>query len=98
MKYLVAKDYKRRQAFKPVEYKSKIISAIFRDERFNASSKFSIQAEFTRYGLLGSTRIRNRCTVTGRGRGIFRKFRVSRISFRQLALFGQLPGIRKSSW
>lgn len=45
-----------------------------------------------------ATRYRNRCQVTGRPRAYMRKFRMSRISFRDLALEGRLPGITKSSW
>ena len=43
-------------------------------------------------------RIRNRCMLTGRGRGVYRKFRLSRIAFRELSAVGQIPGIIKSSW
>ena len=44
------------------------------------------------------TRLRNRCSVTGRGKGVYRKFGLCRNMFRQLALDGKLPGVRKSSW
>lgn len=44
------------------------------------------------------TRVRNRCTVTGRGRGVYRKFGLCRNVFRQMALEGKIPGIRKASW
>ena len=44
------------------------------------------------------TRLKNRCEVTGRPRGFMRKFKMSRIAFRELAHKGQLPGIKKSSW
>ena len=43
-------------------------------------------------------RIRNRCALTGRSRGVYRKFKLSRIAFRELAAIGQIPGITKSSW
>ena len=43
-------------------------------------------------------RLRNRCIITGRPRGIYRKFKLSRIAFRELASDGKLPGITKSSW
>ena len=43
-------------------------------------------------------RLVSRCMVSGRGRGVYRKFRLSRIAFRDLAHAGQLPGIHKSSW
>ncbi|OWR26531.1 30S ribosomal protein S14 [Saccharibacillus sp. O23] len=44
------------------------------------------------------TRLKNRCEMTGRPRGYLRKFRVSRIMFRELAHKGQIPGVTKSSW
>jgi small subunit ribosomal protein S14 len=43
-------------------------------------------------------RLKNRCALTGRTRSYIRKFGVSRIVFRQMALAGKIPGIRKSSW
>jgi small subunit ribosomal protein S14 len=43
-------------------------------------------------------RLHNRCEITGRPHGYLRKFRVSRIAFRELAYKGQLPGVRKASW
>jgi len=43
-------------------------------------------------------RYRNRCGVTGRSRAYYRKFRLSRIAFRELALSGMIPGVTKSSW
>ena len=45
-----------------------------------------------------STRKRNRCAITGRARGVYRKFGVSRIVLRELALQGMVPGMRKASW
>jgi small subunit ribosomal protein S14 len=44
------------------------------------------------------TRLRNRCQITGRSRGVLRKFMVSRIMLRELALAGYIPGVRKASW
>jgi small subunit ribosomal protein S14 len=43
-------------------------------------------------------RLHNRCMVTGRARGYYRKFGISRLTFRKLALEGKIPGIRKASW
>ena len=45
-----------------------------------------------------STRKVHRCEITGRSRGVYRKFRVSRIVLRELALQGKVPGMRKASW
>ncbi|MCU0329390.1 MAG: 30S ribosomal protein S14 [Candidatus Kapabacteria bacterium] len=44
------------------------------------------------------TRVRTRCNMTGRGRGVYRKFGLCRNMFRLLALEGKIPGVRKSSW
>ena len=63
------------------------------DERFAAQMKLN---EMPRDGSF--IRVRNRCLVTGRPRGNYRKFKMSRISFRELASTGQIPGILKSSW
>lgn len=45
-----------------------------------------------------SSRKVNRCEITGRARGVYRKFRISRIMLRELALKGMIPGMRKASW
>lgn len=44
------------------------------------------------------TRVNNRCNLTGRTRGYIRKYGISRIKFRELALDGKIPGVRKASW
>jgi small subunit ribosomal protein S14 len=43
-------------------------------------------------------RLKNRCALTGRPKGYIRKFGISRIKFRELALAGRIPGVRKASW
>ncbi len=44
------------------------------------------------------TRSHNRCQITGRSKGVYRKFKVSRIMLRELALAGKIPGLKKASW
>jgi small subunit ribosomal protein S14 len=44
------------------------------------------------------TRLHNRCGLTGRPRGYMRQFGISRVTFREMALSGQIPGVKKSSW
>ena len=63
------------------------------EERFQANLKLS---KMPRNGA--KTRLRNRCQVTGRPRGYYRKLGMSRIALRDLASFGQVPGVVKSSW
>lgn len=43
-------------------------------------------------------RVRNRCALTGRSRGYLRKFKISRLTFREMANMGMIPGVTKSSW
>ena len=63
------------------------------EERLEAQIKLS---ELSRNG--SKVRYRNRCNLTGRPRGNFRKFGLSRIAVRDLAAWGQIPGLVKSSW
>jgi small subunit ribosomal protein S14 len=63
------------------------------EERFAASLRLAQEPRDT-----ARTRIRNRCMVTGRPRAYYRKLKMSRIALRELASFGQLPGVVKSSW
>lgn len=63
------------------------------EERFNARLKL---AELPRNS--SPVRLRLRCEATGRPRGVYRKFRLSRITLRELASAGQVPGMVKSSW
>ena len=63
------------------------------DERFSAQIKLNEMPRDSSH-----IRVRNRCLITGRPRGNYRKFKMSRIAFRELASTGQVPGILKSSW
>lgn len=63
------------------------------EERFAARLKL---AELPRNSA--EVRVRNRCELSGRSRGVYRKFRLSRIALRELASRGQIPGMAKSSW
>ncbi len=95
----IEKDKKRRELV--MHYKAR------RDELRNRSKNphLSEEERVAAREQLGKlpkdscpTRITNRCSVTGRSRGNYYKFGVSRIAFRELALSGKLPGVRKSSW
>jgi len=63
------------------------------DERFRAQLKLSAMPRNS-----APSRIRNRCELTGRPRGFYRKMKISRIALRELSSNGQLPGMVKSSW
>ena len=95
----VQRDLKRRKLVKKNAKKRAQLKAVIYDknapveERFQAVLKL---AELPRNS--SKTRIRNRCALTGRPRGNFRKFNLSRIALRDLASRGELPGVTKSSW
>ncbi|HQS84223.1 MAG: 30S ribosomal protein S14 [Alphaproteobacteria bacterium 16-39-46] len=63
------------------------------EERFEAILKLAAMPRNS-----ARVRIRNRCAISGRPRGYYRKFRISRIAIRDLASEGQIPGMTKSSW
>jgi len=69
------------------------------DPNVPIEEKFQIQEQFAKLPRNSCpTRLNRRCKVSGRSRAYYRKFGISRIAFRELALRGQLPGVRKSSW
>lgn len=81
-------------AAKRAELKASLLNPAATDEEFYAAQK-SLQ-KLPRNS--SPTRIRNRCSLSGRPRAYIRKFGVSRITFRELALNGKIPGVIKSSW
>ena len=86
----LAKKYlKKRQELKKIIKNKKLPL----EERFNAQLKL---AKLPRNSAM--IRIRNRCEITGRPHGVYRKLRISRIALRQLASAGKIPGMTKSSW
>lgn len=73
--------------------------AIIKDPKRPQEEKLAAYSKLRRIPRNASpTRIRNRCNLTGRPRGYYRKFGLSRIALRDLALEGKLPGVIKSSW
>jgi len=69
------------------------------DETLSAEERFGAQLKLAELPRNSSpTRIRNRCSITGRPRAVYRKFKLSRLALRELASSGALPGVVKSSW
>jgi small subunit ribosomal protein S14 len=95
----IEKNNRRRRMSKQFSGRRSKLKAIVRDkerpmeERFAATLKL---AELPRNSSL--TRIRNRCEMTGRPRGFYRKHKLSRIALRDLGSKGLIPGLVKSSW
>ncbi|MFN4090198.1 MAG: 30S ribosomal protein S14 [Alphaproteobacteria bacterium] len=95
----VERDKKRRKMAERFAPKRKALKAIIKDKDVPLEDRFVAQLRLAELPRNASpTRIRNRCEVSGRPRGYYRKFRMSRIALRELASQGQVPGVVKSSW
>ena len=81
--------YKKRAALKKIVMDKKITL----EERFKAQQKLSKLPRNS-----AKIRVMNRCEITGRPHGVYRKLKISRIALRQLGLQGKIPGLIKSSW
>jgi len=81
--------FKKRQALKKIIMDKKISL----EERFQAQQKLSNLPRNS-----AKNRVMNRCEITGRPHGVYRKLKISRIALRQLGLEGKIPGLIKSSW
>ena len=86
---LVNKFYSKRLKLKKIIMNKKLPL----EERFKAQQKLSKLPRNS-----AKNRIRNRCEITGRPHGVYRKLRISRIALRDLASKGKIPGMTKSSW
>ncbi|PIQ10129.1 MAG: 30S ribosomal protein S14 [Ignavibacteriales bacterium CG18_big_fil_WC_8_21_14_2_50_31_20] len=86
-KSIIAREAKRR---KVVEQYAAIRKELKENNDYEALQKLPKNAS--------PVRLKNRCTMTGRSRGYYRKFGVSRLIFREMALKGEIPGIKKASW
>lgn len=75
------------------------LKAIIMDRSIAPEKRFEAQLKLAAMPRTSSaTRVRNRCMVTGRARGVYRKFNISRIMLREMAAEGLIPGVRKASW
>ena len=86
---LSEKFFKKREKLKKIIMNKKLPL----EERFKAQQKLSSLPRNS-----SKIRIRNRCQITGRPHGVYRKLKISRIALRQLGLEGKIPGMVKSSW
>ena len=95
----VLRDQRREKLIAKYAEKRAELRKRLNDAKVPYEEKMEIQQEFAKLPRNSCpTRLNRRCKVSGRARGYYRKFQVSRIALRELALKGQLPGMRKSSW
>lgn len=95
----VERNKKRRAMTARFEGKRNELKAVANDLSRSPEERFSARMKLAKLPRNSSkVRIRNRCELTGRPRGVYRKFRMSRIAVRDLASSGRIPGMTKSSW
>jgi small subunit ribosomal protein S14 len=95
----VLRDNRRAELIQKYSAKRAALRKVLKDANASIDEKLEAQRQFAKLPRNSClTRKKTRCKVTGRSRSYYRKFGLSRISLRDLALKGQLPGVRKSSW
>ncbi len=95
----IQKNNRRRKLVDQYAAKRVELKAIARDSTRQPEERFAARMKLAKLPRNSAkTRIRNRCEITGRPRGYYRKFRMSRIAVRELGSNGLIPGLVKSSW
>jgi small subunit ribosomal protein S14 len=98
-KSAVEKNNKRAALVKRYAAKRARLRAIANDQALPQEERFAARLKLTEMPRDTSpVRLRNRCLLSGRPRGVYRKFKLSRIALRDLASVGMIPGMVKSSW
>jgi small subunit ribosomal protein S14 len=96
---MIERDTKRKKLAKTFSSKRKALKSTIMNRELSMEERFAAQLELNKLPRDSSrSRQRNRCVLTGRPRGFYRKFQLSRIALRDLASLGQIPGVIKSSW
>ena len=95
----IQKNLKRIKMVKKYAKKRAALKKIINNKKLELSERFEAQLKLNKLPKNSSKiRIRNRCEVSGRPHGVYRKLRISRIALRDMASAGKIPGITKSSW
>ena len=96
---LINRDQKRRALVKKFAKKREELEAILANPKASEEVRFAARLKIQQLPRNANpTRLRNRCALTGRARGYFRKFGLSRNKLREFAMRGEVPGIVKASW
>ncbi len=98
-KSAIEKNKRRARLVRSYAAKRERLKALANDEQLPQEERFAARLKLAELPRNASpVRIRNRCELSGRPRGYYRKFGISRIALRDLASSGQIPGVVKSSW
>jgi small subunit ribosomal protein S14 len=96
---MIERDKKRRRLAKKYSFRRARLKDIAADRSLPAEERFAARLKLAELPRNSSpTRIRNRCDISGRPRGYYRKLRMSRIALRDFGSNGLIPGMVKSSW
>jgi len=96
---LINRDQKRRKLVKKFAKKREELDAILNNPKASEEVRFEARLKIQQLPRNANpTRLRNRCALTGRSRGYFRKFGLARNKLREFAMRGEVPGIVKASW
>ena len=95
----IQRNLKRIKMNNRYEKKRTELRKIIKDKKLTLAERFEAQLKLNKLPKNSSKiRIRNRCEITGRPHGVYRKLRISRIALREMASSGKIPGMTKSSW
>ena len=95
----VQKNLNRQKLIEKFSNKRKVLKKKIMDKTISIEERLKLQNKLNDLPRnSASIRYRNRCKLTGRTRGVYRKFGLSRIKIRELSMSGDLPGMVKSSW
>ena len=95
----IEKNERRKKLTARFAAKRRALKAVMQNPKSTAEEKFAAQTALQKLPRNSAReRIRHRCSMTGRSRGNLREFGLSRIAFREMALQGLIPGVRKASW
>ncbi len=98
-KSAIEKNKRRERLVEKFAEKRAQLLSVANDEGLPQEERFAARLKLAELPRNSSkVRLRNRCAITGRPRGYYRKFRMSCIALRELASAGQIPGVVKSSW
>ena len=96
---LKLRDQKRRKTVEKFKAKRAQLLEIIHDQRASDETRDEARSKLQKLPRdVSPVRLRNRCALTGRPRGVFRKFGLARNKLRELALRGEVPGVIKASW
>ena len=95
----INKNNKRIKLYKKFQKKREQLKKVIMNKKISLEERFKAQQKLSKLPRNSSkVRIMNRCQITGRPHGVYRKLKISRIALRQLGLQGKIPGMIKSSW